>query len=62
MAISYDAASRITAIGDATNPAAAHTYGYDELDRLTSVVTPTLGQMFPLRGCRNFRFILQAVQ
>jgi YD repeat-containing protein len=32
--VSYDAASRITAINDAVNTAAANTYGYDALSRL----------------------------
>ncbi len=45
-AISYDAASRITAIADAANPATGNTYGYDTLDRLTSYVSPTAGQSF----------------
>jgi YD repeat-containing protein len=33
--IAWDAASRITAIGNGVNPAASHQYGYDRLDRLT---------------------------
>lgn len=41
MAVSYDAANRITAIGDAANAATGNTYGYDVLDRLTSQITPT---------------------
>ena len=39
-AIGYDAASRISFIADAVNPAIANTYGYDALDRLTSAVIP----------------------
>jgi YD repeat-containing protein len=39
-ALGYDAASRISFIADAANPANANTYGYDSLDRLTSAVTP----------------------
>ncbi len=41
-AIGYDAASRISFITDAGNPANANTYGYDVLDRLTSAVLPNL--------------------
>jgi YD repeat-containing protein len=39
-AIGYDAASRITFISDVGSPANSNTYGYDELDRLTSAATP----------------------
>jgi YD repeat-containing protein len=39
-AIGYDAASRISFIADAANPAVANNYGYDPLDRLTSAVIP----------------------
>jgi YD repeat-containing protein len=39
-AIGYDAASRISFISDAANPANANNYGYDVLDRLTNAVTP----------------------
>jgi YD repeat-containing protein len=39
-ALGYDAASRISFIADAANPANANTYGYDVLDRLTSAVIP----------------------
>jgi YD repeat-containing protein len=39
-AIGYDAASRVSFISDAANPANANTYGYDVLDRLTSAVIP----------------------
>jgi YD repeat-containing protein len=38
--VSFDAASRITGIAEVGVPANANTYGYDTLDRLTSVVLP----------------------
>jgi YD repeat-containing protein len=44
MAVSYDAASRITGIADAANTASGNTYGYDPVDRLKSVITPTASQ------------------
>jgi YD repeat-containing protein len=44
MTIGYDAASRITAISDAGNAANGTTYGYDPVDRLNSVITPTATQ------------------
>jgi YD repeat-containing protein len=40
-AIGYDAASRISFINDIGNPANSNTYGYDNLDRLTSAVLPS---------------------
>ena len=40
-AIGYDAASRIEFINDVGNPSNTNTYGYDNLDRLTSAVLPT---------------------
>jgi YD repeat-containing protein len=46
MTMTYDAASRIKAIGDVANPAAGNTYDYDPLDRLTNVVTPTAAQTY----------------
>lgn len=39
-AISYDAASRITAINDLQTAANSTSYGYDPLDRLTSAIRP----------------------
>jgi YD repeat-containing protein len=39
-AIGYDAASRIGFISEVANPPNSNTYGYDDLDRLTSAVTP----------------------
>jgi YD repeat-containing protein len=39
-AIGYDAASRISFISDVGTPANTNTYGYDNLDRLTSAVLP----------------------
>jgi RHS repeat-associated protein len=41
-ALGYDAAGRIAFIVDAANPVNANTYGYDNLDRLTSAVLPNL--------------------
>src|SRR5690606_22582409 len=38
--VSFDAASRITGASFIPNPAQSITYGYDNLDRLTSAVTP----------------------
>jgi YD repeat-containing protein len=46
MAVSYDAASRITGIVDAANATNGNMYGYDTLDRLTNVVTPTTTQSY----------------
>jgi YD repeat-containing protein len=40
-AIGYDAASRIAFISDVAVPANSNTYDYDNLDRLTSAVTPS---------------------
>jgi len=40
-AIGYDPASRISFISDVGAPANTNTYGYDNLDRLTSAVLPT---------------------
>jgi len=39
--IGFDAASRITGIAQAGNPANTNTYGYDNLDRLSSAVLPS---------------------
>ena len=41
--IAFDAASRIVGIAEMGNPANANTYGYDNLDRLTSAVLPSAG-------------------
>jgi YD repeat-containing protein len=43
MSVSYDAASRITGIADASNTASGMSYGYDVLDRLTNAISPTAG-------------------
>ena len=40
-ALGYDAASRILFINDTGNPPNSNTYGYDNLDRLTSAVLPS---------------------
>jgi YD repeat-containing protein len=53
MAISYDAASRITAIVDASNAANGNTYGYDLVDRLNSVITPTAAQSYAYDAVGN---------
>jgi len=39
-ALAYDAASRITSIGETANPPNTNAYGYDALDRLTSAILP----------------------
>ena len=41
-ALGYDAASRILFINDTGNPQNSNTYGYDNLDRLTSAVLPNV--------------------
>jgi YD repeat-containing protein len=46
MAISYDAASRITSISNAADVSSATNYGYDMLDRLTSVQAPIAAQTY----------------
>ena len=53
MAVTYDAASRIKAIGDVANAASGNTYDYDVLDRLTNVVTPTAGQTYAYDAVGN---------
>lgn len=53
MAISYDAASRITGIADAANTATGNTYGYDLVDRLNSVITPTASQGYSYDAVGN---------
>jgi RHS repeat-associated protein len=44
--LSFDAASRITGATYFPNPAQSVTYGYDNLDRLTSTVTPSTNYTF----------------
>jgi YD repeat-containing protein len=39
--LGFDAASRITSIGDLADPANTNAYGYDSLDRLTQAVLPS---------------------
>ncbi len=39
-AVGYDPANRITSLNDLGSPANASTYGYDNLDRLTSALVP----------------------
>jgi YD repeat-containing protein len=53
MAVSYDAASRITGIADAANTASGNTYGYDVIDRLNSVITPTAAQGYTYDAVGN---------
>ncbi len=50
MAVSYDGASRITALNDGVNNS---TYGYDLLDRLTSFVATGLNQSFTYDAVGN---------
>ncbi|WP_116809564.1 RHS repeat-associated core domain-containing protein [Steroidobacter cummioxidans] len=53
-AYSYDDAFRITGIADASNAALSWTYGYDDLDRLTSASNTgtTLGYTYDVNGNR----------
>jgi YD repeat-containing protein len=51
--LTYDAASRITAITDEASPAASTSYGYDELDRLTNVATPASAQVYDYDAVGN---------
>jgi YD repeat-containing protein len=44
--VTYDAASRITALWDAANAANSHSYGYDNLDRLTQYSGTGASQSF----------------
>ncbi|MCH8622781.1 hypothetical protein [Undibacterium sp. TS12] len=52
-AVTYDAASRITAINETNNPARQAGYGYDNLDRLTSYTTPQTSQSFTYDAVGN---------
>ncbi|MGE0874429.1 MAG: hypothetical protein AB7O31_07145 [Burkholderiales bacterium] len=53
-ALAYDAASRITSIGETANPPNTNTYGYDTLDRLNSAILPasTFGYSYDAVGNR----------
>lgn len=53
MAISYDPASRITAIKDAAVGTNGNTYGYNLLDQLTSVQTPGFSQTYSYDAAGN---------
>ena len=53
MAIGYDAANRITAIGNSSAPATGTTYGYDVLDRLTSAIAPTISHGYDYDAVGN---------
>jgi YD repeat-containing protein len=46
VALTYDAASRIKSIADMANPSGGTSYGYDTLDRLTSVLAPGSAQTY----------------
>ena len=56
-AIGYDDASRISFISETGNPPNSNTYGYDELDRLTSASLPTTqyGYTYDAVGNRGTR-------
>lgn len=51
--LSYDAASRITAISDAGNSANNASYGYDLLDRLTSHLSPNTSHSYGYDAAGN---------
>lgn len=53
--LSYDAASRITGVADAGNAANTRTYGYDQLDRITSEqkANSSLGYSYDAVGNRT---------
>ena len=51
--IAFDAASRITGIAELGNPANANTYGYDNLDRLTSATVPSNGYTYSYDAVGN---------
>jgi YD repeat-containing protein len=57
--LSYDAASRLTGVSDKALPANDRTYGYDELNRLTSEqrATSTLGYSYDAVGNRTQKVI-----
>lgn len=57
--VAFDAASRITGIAETGNPGNANTYGYDNLDRLTSAILPsnTLGYGYDAVGNRTSKTI-----
>ena len=52
-AIGYDAASRIEFISEVGNPGNSNTYGYDNLDRLTSAVVPATPYGYTYDGVGN---------
>jgi len=56
-AIGYDDASRISFVSETGNPPNSNTYGYDELDRLTSASLPTTpyGYTYDAVGNRGTR-------
>lgn len=51
--VTYDAASRITALWDAANAANSHSYGYDNLDRLTQYSGTGTSQSFGYDAAGN---------
>lgn len=52
-AIGYDAASRIEFISDLGNPSNSNSYGYDNLDRLTSALVPSVSYAYGYDGVGN---------
>ena len=52
-AIGYDVASRIEFISDLGNPSNSNSYGYDNLDRLTSALVPSVSYSYGYDGVGN---------
>ncbi|MEJ7805313.1 MAG: hypothetical protein WKG03_05260 [Telluria sp.] len=53
MSVKFDAASRIKEISEEANVANGHTFGYDELDRLTNVGTTNSAQVYEYDAVGN---------
>ncbi len=53
IAIGYDAAGRIKSTGDTVNLSGATNYGYDAMDRLTTVQTPLAAQSYEYDAVGN---------
>lgn len=53
MELVFDAASRITSIGEKVNVNVKNTYTYDDVDRLKTVVTPTAAQSYAYDAVGN---------
>jgi YD repeat-containing protein len=62
--IGYDAASRIEFISEFGNPANSNNYGYDNLDRLLSAVTPgtSYGYTYDAVGNRRSKTVSAATE